>query len=128
MVSAPHFETGVSLDIYIRTKIRYAYSYIESAVLKIGDETFEVASFGTYVLNGVSHADMPAEISGFPIVHKNPSEKVHVFEIQLDENEKIVLKTFKDMVSVKLDEADIKRFHGSHGMLGECDVLSKDGC
>jgi hypothetical protein len=130
LISAPNFETGLSLDIFIRTKIRYQYSYIESAVVKIGDETLEVASFGLYFLNGISHADMPNEISGFPIVYKNPTEKVHVFEIQLDENEKIVLKTFKDMVSVKLDEADAKRFHGSYGMLGDYEtgkMVARDG-
>ena len=43
MLHAPNFDgQGKALDINIRTKIRYDYSYVEAAVLKLGDDVFEV--------------------------------------------------------------------------------------
>jgi hypothetical protein len=129
-IHAPNFTPTMALDIDIRTKIRYDYSYIESAVAKIGDETFEVTSFGGYFLNGVANADLPATLSGFPIVHSQPSEKIHLFEIHVTAEEKIVFKTFKDWVSVKIEHGAAKRFHGSSGMLGEYEtgrMLGRDG-
>lgn len=132
LIHAPNFaaKAGLALDINIRTKIRYAYSYIQNAVVKIGDETFEVASFGEYFLNGVSSAQMPGTIAGFQVNHTLASKKVHVFEIQVSADEKIVLKTFKDMVSVKIVDANADRFQGSQGMMGEFGtgkMLGRDG-
>ena len=131
LITAPHFAPGLTLDINIQTTIRYEYSYIESAVVQIGEDSLEVTSFGGYFVDGVSGADMPAQIAGFTVDHFHPSKHVHIFEIQLEEGEKIVLKVFKDMVSVKLEGADAKRFRGSQGMLGSFDqkglMLGRDG-
>ena len=121
LITAPHFHQDLALDIDIRTTTRYAYSYIESAVVKIGDSTLEVSSYGSYILDGVSAAEMPAKIAGFTVEHSNDSKHVHIFEIKLGLDESIVVKTFKDMVSVKLEGADSWRFHGSKGMLGSFD-------
>ena len=38
LVEAPFFAPGMELTIDVRTKIRYDYSYIESAAIKIGDD------------------------------------------------------------------------------------------
>jgi len=74
---------------------------------------------------------MPATLSGFTVEHFHQSKNVHIFEIQLGAGEKIVVKTFKDMVSVKFENADEKRFRGSQGMLGSYDknglMLARDG-
>lgn len=122
LIHAPNFDANVAMDINIRTKIRYLYSYIESAAIKIGEETLEVSSFGEYFLNGVSYADKSdMTISGFPIAYSQPTANTHVFEIQLGEGEKVILKSFKDMVSVKVDAAGSKRFQGSLGMMGSFD-------
>ena len=132
LLTAPFFAPDLVLDIDIRTTIRYQYSYIESAVINIGESTIEVTSFGGYMLDGVSRADMPNQISGFTVDHFQPSKNIHIFEITLNDNEeKIVVKTFKDMVSVKLHGAKPERFHGSQGMLGAYDsqgmMLARDG-
>ena len=58
MLHAPNFALGLGLDIHIRTKIRYGYSYIELAALKIGNDILEVSSWGEYSVNGVGKADM----------------------------------------------------------------------
>lgn len=134
LLQAPNFAANKELIINIRTKIRYEFSYIEQVVLKIGDETLEVGSFGEYSLNGVhgaSNATMAAGIAGFPISYSQPNKKTHIFEIHLGDGEKIVLRTFKDLVSVKMDELHSSRFAGSKGMMGSFDddgaMLGRDG-
>ena len=131
LLTAPFFAPDLVLDIDIRTTIRYQYSYIESAVVKIGESTLEVTSFGGYMLDGVSRAEMPNKLAGFAVDHFQPSKNIHIFEIALNDNEKLVIKTFKDMVSVKLHGAKPDRFHGSQGMLGAYDsnglMLARDG-
>ena len=42
LLHAPNFGHGLGLDIHIRTKIDSWWSYIETAVLRIGDHTLEV--------------------------------------------------------------------------------------
>lgn len=131
LINAPNFadESGRML-VDIRTKIRHEYSYIESAVLQIGEETLEVSSFGDYILNGVDGADLGLGISDLPIIYSHPSKHVYLFEVTVDGEEKIVLKVFKDMVSVKFENADSKRFHGSSGMMGDFEtgeLLARDG-
>lgn len=135
LISAPSFapEDGLALEIDIRTTARYEYSYIESAAIQIGEDVLEVSSFGGYMLGGVSAAELPNTIAGFTVQHSQPSANIHLFEILLDEDkdEKIVIKTFKDMVSVKLHGASPSRFHGSQGMLGNYDknglMMARDG-
>ncbi|CAB9529452.1 expressed unknown protein [Seminavis robusta] len=130
LVQAPHFAPALPLTVDVRTKIRSWYSFIESAVVQIGDETLEIGSFGDYVLNGVQNADMPNAIAGFEVNAFNPTKNVHILEIYIDEQEKIILRAFKDMVTVKIDNAKKERFHGSSGMMGEFEtghVLARDG-
>ncbi|CAB9511123.1 expressed unknown protein [Seminavis robusta] len=130
LVQAPHFAPSLPLNIDVRTKIRNWYSYIESAVVQIGDETLEMGSFGEYLLNGVQGATMPNTIAGFEVKAFNPNKNFHILEVYIDEQEKIVLRSFKDMVSVKIDNAKKERFHDSKGMMGNFDtghVLSRDG-
>lgn len=89
------------MSIHIRTKIRYDYSYITHAVLCIGEETLEVASFGDYALNQIENADLDGIVlSGYPINHMQLNDKQHIFDVVLGYNEYITLSTFKDLVSV----------------------------
>lgn len=118
LLKAPYFDAGKELLIDIRTKVRYGYSFIESAVVKVGEETLEVSSFGQYALNGVSDADLFQKFAGYQVIHSQPSLKDHKFEIQITDEESIVLSTFKDMVSVKIVNAETSRFHDSVGMMG----------
>lgn len=117
-VDAPKFAENMPMKINIRTKTRYDYSFIESAVLNIGEETFEVASWAQYFLNGVEGALLPNTIAGFEIKHTKASEKVHEFEVLVGEDEKIVFKTFKDWVSVTLIHPNVHRYTGSAGLMG----------
>jgi hypothetical protein len=112
------FESGLGLDVHIRTKIRRDMSYISSAALRIGSDVLEVESQGVYYLNGVLSAALPAEFSGFAFSHTQPTtDNQHVFEVCLGGRERIKLKPCKDFVSVLIEKGHIKHFADSVGLL-----------
>lgn len=113
-------QDGMPLDLHIRTKIRYDYSYITSAALKVGEDILEVASFGTYFLNSVSNADLDqADLAGFPILHHaKEGGKEYSFHVVFGPDENITLSAFKDLVSVKFHGATEERFQDTVGLMG----------
>ena len=131
MIQVQDFEYGMPLDLYIRTKARYAYSYIESAALKIGEEVFEVFSFGGYALNGVtdSHMDGTLALAGFPITVTKQEKKESSFEILLGPDESITFSTFKDLVSVKVNGGSSDHFEDAVGLMGTYDgkMVTRNG-
>jgi hypothetical protein len=131
LVDAPNFDDSAALRVEIRTTGRWEYSYVESAAVQIGDDILEVSSFGTYFLNGVEGARFPKLMAvKYPVTHKQINKKSDEFTIALGHNEAIVISTFKDLVSVKLDQLHDKRFVGSRGMLGDYDTgktMARDG-
>ena len=88
-------------------------------MISIGDETLEASGYGQYLVDGVSGADIPASFAGFPITKIEQGEHSFLFEIILAPNESIKVRTFKDMVSVLLNNATAARFEGSLGMMGD---------
>lgn len=67
LLHAPDFGFGMGLDVHIRTKIRYDYSYIESAAIQVGsDFLLEVSGFGQHFLNGVYAGDLHQAIAHEP--------------------------------------------------------------
>ena len=109
---------GMPLDIDIRTKALRDYSFIESAVVKLGNETLEVASYGASFFNGVADANLPVTISGFPLKYTQKSKNQHVFRIEITSSEHIVLSTNKQIVNVMVENADGNRFSESRGLMG----------
>jgi hypothetical protein len=131
-IQEKNFEPNVDLHLHVRTTIRYEYSYIETAVLRIGDDVLEVASFGQYALNNIDQADLvdeEATLAGFPIYHTQKSPKQHTFDVVTGSNENITISTFKDMVSVKINGPRIEHFGQSVGIMGSVtgDMLTRDG-
>jgi hypothetical protein len=130
LLHGPAFESGLGLDVHIRTKIRRDMSYISSAALRIGSDVLEVESQGIYYLNGVVGAALPAEFSGFEFLHTQPTEKQHVFEVHLGGDESITLKTYKDFVSVLIEQGENKHFGDSAGLMGDFrmgQMIARDG-
>jgi hypothetical protein len=124
------FESGLGLDVHIRTKIRRDMSYISSAALRIGKDLLEVESQGVYWLNGVLSADLPDEFSGFTFSHTQPTDKQYVFEVHLGGRERIKLKTYKDFVSVLVEQGKSEHFGGSAGLMGDFQtghMIGRDG-
>jgi hypothetical protein len=113
------FASGLGLDVHIRTQIRRDMAYISSAALRIGSDVLEVQSQGVYYLNGVPNAELPSEFSGFEFSHTQPTDKQHVFEVNLGGHERIKLKTYKDFVSVLIEQGKKVNFDDSVGLMGD---------
>jgi len=122
------FEGLGAMTVYIRTKIRYLYSFISNAVLRIGNDTLEVASWGDYYVNGVGGGTLDS-ISGYTIEHSHPNEKQHLFKIIIGHDETIQLATFKDLVSVRIDGGSADHFNKTVGLMGTFGgkKLARDG-
>jgi hypothetical protein len=124
------FASGLGLDVHIRTKLRRDMSYISGAALRIGSDVLEVESKGVYYLNGVANAELPSKFAGFAFFHTQPTDKMHVFEIYLGGRERIKVKTYKDFVSVLIEQGQRKHFANSVGLMGDFQYgvqLSRDG-
>jgi hypothetical protein len=119
LLQSEAFESGLGLDVHIRTKMRRDISYISSAALRIGSDVLEVESQGVYYLNGVAGAELPSEFSGFEFSHTQPTDKQHIFEVHLEGRERIKIKTFKDFVSVLIEEGQQTHFADSVGLMGD---------
>jgi hypothetical protein len=130
LLHSAEFQSGLGLDVHIRTKFRREMSYISSAALRIGSDILEVESQGIYYLNGVAGAALPAEFSGFAFLHTQPTDTQHVFEVHLGGSEKIYVKTYKDFVSVLIEQGEHKHFGDSAGLMGDFRMgfmIARDG-
>jgi hypothetical protein len=130
LLRSSEFGSGLGLDVHIRTKFRRDMSYISSAVLRIGSDVLEVESQGIYYLNGVAGAALPDEFSGFAFSHTQPSDKQHVFEVHLGGPERIKVKTYKDFVSVLIEQGGSMNFGDSVGLMGDFEqgrMIARDG-
>ena len=118
--NAPSFGNGTGLRVHVRTTRRFDFSYIESAALQIGDEVFQVNSFGEYLLNGVDSAELPATIAGYKISVAVENKKHHVFTIQIGEDSQIKMGSFKDLVRVDWDISgeEQDQFRDVSGLMG----------
>jgi hypothetical protein len=130
LLHSSEFGSGLGLDVHIRTKFRRDMSYVSGATVRIGTDILEVDSQGIYFLNGEVGAELPDEFSGFAFSHTQPNDKQHVFEVHLGGSEKIYVKTYKDFVSVLIEEGQSKNFGDSTGLMGDFQYgvkLSRDG-
>jgi hypothetical protein len=130
LLQSSTFESGLGMDVHIRTQIRNGMSFISSAALRIGTDVLEVASQGVYYLNGVAGADLPAEFSGLAFSHTEPTNKQHVFDVHIGGREHIKIKTYKDFVSVLVEMGHKKHFGDSVGLMGDFEMgqmIARDG-
>lgn len=120
MLQNPTFNSGVGMDIHIRTKKTKQWSYIASAVLRIGEETLEVmgGNEGTqYWINGVAEADV-LSVSGFTVILNQINTVKTEFIVYLNDDQKIIMKTFKEMVGVEMVATKGIDFGSSLGLMG----------
>ena len=139
LLHAPDFDGhGFDLDIHIRTTIRYLYSFIESAAIRIHGEILEVGGYGSHALNNVDHvfaySDSTAgfSIGGYPIYYTEVNEKAFKFDIVIGPNENVTLSSFKDLVAVHFDSGKSQNFFktdvtGIMGSIVDGKLLSRDG-
>jgi hypothetical protein len=63
-------------------------------------------------------------------LHTQPTDKQHVFEVHLGGRERIKLKTYKDFVSVVIEQGLSKHFGKSVGLMGDFGMghmIARDG-
>jgi hypothetical protein len=138
LLNNPKFDNDAGMDIHIRTKIRFSWSYIETAILRIGQDTLEImgGDLRRYWINGVfgsGGSDFPTKIGGYTVDYvkkgSGPS-KQRIYTVDLGKGEKIILKTYKDFVSVDLKAIDDETFADSVGLMGSYTTghkIARDG-
>jgi cysteine-rich repeat protein len=119
LLQSKEFESDMDLDVQIRTHMRRDMSYISNAAVRIGADILELQSHGVYHFNGVAGVELPSKFAGFEFLHTQPTAKQHVFEIHLGGRERIKLKTYKDFVSVSIEQGQGKHFANSVGLMGD---------
>lgn len=116
------FGSGAGLSIHIRTSARYAYSYIETCAIMIGEDILEISSWGEYFFNGIDNGLDASEVRlahHYYVNHTQLDTKTHHFELDLVDEQKIIVTTHKDMVSVKIVGVKYEEFKNSTGLLGK---------
>ena len=70
MISDKNFANGLGIDIHIRTKIVRFWSYIQKAVVRIGNDILEVegmADFSASYWINYEHMGELEDLGGFPV-------------------------------------------------------------
>jgi len=129
LVQNPTFSSSKGLDLHVRTShmMNGAFSFISNAALRIGKDVFEVVNDGTYFLNGVKNAQLPATIGGFAVSkydgqickgsNNDICSKVTSFNVELTGKAAIRFKVASAMVHVDVKGTDAS-FTGSSGLMG----------
>ena len=81
----------------------------------------EISGFAEYFFNGVDAADIPMIIGPMSFTYEALSnQKTHFYTLATeDDKTKIVVRTHKDLVSVKIERGESARFADSRGILGD---------
>ena len=120
-VHAPSFGKGIGLDIHVRTKIRSDFSYIEAAAVKVGNDVVVFGGWGELVHNGVlaTKDEMPGHLGSFQLTHDMIDEATHNYHIFVRDGQALLIKSYKDYVSVKFEQVTSEDFADSKGLLGD---------
>lgn len=134
LLQNPTFRDHLGMEIHIRTTVRFDYSFIEAAAIMIGNDILEVGGHGNYMINGVlgtNDDEMPFEFAGFPLVLHASNKNKHVYDIHVGPNGQIVqIKTFKDWLSIAIDNATAEYYQNSKGLMGQFETgkpIARDG-
>ena len=149
LVDSPRYANGAGLTIHIRTKIETWWSYIESAVVRIGDQTLELKGSESgdgphYWINGIAgnkdvekddnirHFETAMEEQGcFKIHYTNFGPKKHKFRIDLNcLGDAISMETFNTWIAVNAKAKTPADFAGALGLMGhhpDGALVARDG-
>ena len=123
----------------IRTKIVRWWSYVDSVVVQIGQDTLEVQGGmddRRYWHNGqrgeMLHSSkmMPFTVGGYPVRYRGLNQHQFQFKIFLENDQNIVLKAVKDFMRVDVENPTQEYFGDSVGLMGSFDgdrMLARDG-
>jgi hypothetical protein len=131
LLHSDQFGNGLGMDIHIRTKHRRNFSYISHLALRIGTDIFEVAGKDHYYLNGIDNAPLPNQISGYVITHSvNPHTGYPMYTIHVSDAERIIIKSWKDIVSIAFEGETEENYGDAVGLMGSFHTgkkLGRDG-
>lgn len=122
LLSNPNFRDGTGMDIHIRTQRTRQWSYIESAVVRIGGDTLEVmgghdgARFWVNKIKGEDNIAL--SLAGYPFKSRKLSPKAHQYVLDLGHSVEIEIKTWNAYVSVRVDVGNGEDFASSLGLMG----------
>jgi len=126
LLDNPTFRNGLGMSIHIRTKIVTWWSFIETAVVRIGNQTLEVSGGNQhkYYLNGVegdsTNKNLLFSELGFRVMVKQATGHQLKVRIDLFNADAIGLEVFKEFVrvNIKITDPKWKNFEGSRGLMG----------
>ena len=128
LLDNPDFMGGLGMLIHIRTKIETWWSYVESSVVRIGDETLEINGGSKdqwLYINGVANEPLEdskwyvAHVGGLKLRYKQASGngEAHLY-FGDGKYEKLTMKTYNEFVKVEVAAKNSEYYLGSHGLLG----------
>ena len=118
LVHNPAFALGKGLDLHVRTAhmLNGAYSFVSNAALRIGDDVLEVASDGSYFINGMNNVDLPTMVGGFTVSKSSEQvckgkegdkcSQVITFSVSLMDNDNIRIRVASNMIHVDVKGSD----------------------
>jgi len=119
LLENPTFSNDLGISIHIRTTFTRLWSYISSAVIQIGNETFEVMGEGKrHWTNKIEDNDVGHGVSGYPITKRLINNHSMEFVVSLGDNMFIELVTFHGFVKVNIVAAKAEAFKESTGLMG----------
>lgn len=121
LLKNPDFLGGLGLDIHIRTKLMNTVAYTNSAVLRIGYETFEVQALESanfaYWINGEKGGELRKGIAGRPIIYRQINAHDCDFVLDFDRHA-VVFKKHNKLLRVYIEGATTSTFGNSLGLIG----------
>jgi hypothetical protein len=135
----PAFASGLGIDVQIRTKLVRFWSYIKVASIRIGDDILEVEGnadpedLDTHYWMNLEYQGEINSLGGFPVTATKPLSYKRKFDIDLGSkypNQKIVIATYKEFVSVNFENGTEESFGKTVGLLGDFKTgktLARDG-
>jgi hypothetical protein len=128
----PNFANGVGMDIHVRTKRHRQWSYIDQIAVRIGAETIEIqgGEENLFWINGQADVELPNTIGGYQVTYKRVNSKQREFQIHLDHDQVIYIKTYKAFIAINVHKAQEVDFGSSVGLSGNYRTgakLARDG-
>jgi hypothetical protein len=129
LLSNPEFDNGRGMNIHIRNmQYRRFWSYISTAAVSIGENILQIMGGKDsmkYFLNGMvkdassSNGDSVIDyFAGYKLKFKSISNKAVEYNIVLDNEESILLKTWNGFVSISVKSPQMEHFASSVGLMG----------
>lgn len=137
LFSNPGFANGLGLNVHIRTTIKTWWSYIESAVVQIGENTIEIHGGdkeAKYYVNGEKQGldlqNGETTLGEFPVSLFRITDHQGRIRVDLGDGDAISMETYKNFVRVNMGSKTTQKWEGSAGLLGsfpEGKMFARDG-